>query len=57
MDLATVNHAVDEAAGKAQQSQGRSVQSFVASLAAAATILGVAVVFFVMLKDRLPRIL
>jgi hypothetical protein len=56
MDTSNLNHTLDDAAGKAQRQQGLLVQSFAASLTVSAGILAFAIVVFVLLKDRRPRI-
>ncbi|KAL7270544.1 hypothetical protein RUND412_006744 [Rhizina undulata] len=49
-------NALTESAGKAQSSEGLSLQSFLASLSVAAVIFGVEVLFFILLRRKLQRV-
>jgi hypothetical protein len=46
----------DPTTGKAQQSQGISLRAFLSTLTTSATALALAVLFFLLAKDRFPKI-
>lgn len=50
-----INTILDNAAGKAQQAQGESLATFLASLTTSGIILGVGFVAYALLKFELPE--
>jgi hypothetical protein len=56
MSSSTSTGVFDESAGKAQSGEGMSLESFLASLAVAAAVFGVEVLFFVLLRTKLQRV-
>jgi hypothetical protein len=60
LNYADVNSTLNNAAGKAQQSQGMTVESFLASLSVSSVTAVIGILTFILLKDqdqhRLARI-